>query len=252
MVMGRNQGIDNAVVFLKLLRPKGPWLLSAIIPDGEIETRTLTTVDEVRNFVATHNGVRNLYYAINPTRTPLNKKASKTDIAAIEYLPSDLDPEVNETAEAAKARYLAKLNALSPQPAAIIDSGNGLNLLLKLAEPIVLDAPVAVSKRGKQYMEFPDATAKLIAKAENGAKLLMEQLGSVAGTQNIDRILRLPGTADRKEAARGPDPMPSQADQVQWSHLQPGRFPASDDDAQDDQVRAREWPNQDHALETVA
>ena len=44
-------------------------------------------------FVAKHNGQRNLYYAVNPLRGPVTKKAAKTDVAAIEYLFADLDPQ---------------------------------------------------------------------------------------------------------------------------------------------------------------
>ena len=43
----------------------------------------------------------------------------------------------------------------------------------------------------------------------------MERLGSVAGTQNIDRILRLPGTTNlpnNKEAQGGPRRVPDQTD----------------------------------------
>ena len=79
----------------------------------------------------------------------MNKKAAKTDIARIEYLPADLDPKPDETPEAAKARYLAGLDALHPAPTAIIDSGNGLNVLLKLAEPIVLPEPVTAPQMAR-------------------------------------------------------------------------------------------------------
>jgi hypothetical protein len=37
----------------------------------------------------------------------MTKKASKKDIAAIEFLLADLDPEDNETTTDAKTRYVA-------------------------------------------------------------------------------------------------------------------------------------------------
>jgi hypothetical protein len=197
---------NEATEFLEMLRPGGPWVLTAIIPDGTTDTITAQTADEARAFVATYYGQRNLYYSVNPTRKPMNKKAAKTDIAAIEYLPLDLDPKSNETSEAAKARYLAEIENLKPLPTAIIDSGNGLNLLLKLAEPVILPEPVTVTKRGKKVKAFSQATEKQIADIEDRAKRLMEKLGSVAGTQNIDRILRLPGTINlpnKKKAGEG-------------------------------------------------
>ena len=51
-----------------------------------------------------------------------------------------------------------------------------------------LDPPVVME--GKKV--FPAA----VADAEARVKALMENLGSAAGTQNIDRILRLPGTTN--------------------------------------------------------
>ena len=58
----------------------------------------------------------------------------------------------------------------------------------------------------------------------------MEALGSVAGTQNIDRILRLPGTinlAECEEATRRTHCMSDQADQVQRRNVQAGGFPSA-------------------------
>ena len=186
---------NDAVEFLALLRPGGPWVLTAIVPDGKIETITAKTDDDVRTFVSKYDGIRNLYYSVNPTRKAMTSKAAKTDIAAIEYLLADLDPKQDETPEAAKARYLALLDELKPEPTAIIDSGNGIQVLLKLAEPIMLAEPViATNAKGKSEKVFPAETAALITDVENRVKTLMEALGSVAGTQNIDRILRLPGT----------------------------------------------------------
>jgi predicted P-loop ATPase len=204
----QTEAANAAVVFLKLLRPNGPWVLSAIVPDGAIETTTAKTPDDIRRFVRAHNGQRNIYYSVNPTRTGMTKKAAKLDIASIEYLLADLDPADAETPEAAKARYLAGLDALTPAPTGIIDSGNGIQVLLKLAEPIVLAEPESTTdKEGKEIKVYPEATAKQIADIEARVKLLMETLGSVAGTQNIDRILRVPGTVNlpnkkKREAGR--------------------------------------------------
>ena len=41
---------------------------------------------------------RNLYYSVNPTRVPTTKKASKTNIAAIEFALADCDPRDDEIA----------------------------------------------------------------------------------------------------------------------------------------------------------
>jgi hypothetical protein len=64
------------VGFLQQLRPGGPWVLTAILPDiipnePPIITITARTVAEVDAFVNKHNGRRNLYYSVNPTKTAM-------------------------------------------------------------------------------------------------------------------------------------------------------------------------------------
>jgi hypothetical protein len=95
---------SKPVEFLKWLRPKGPWLLTAIMPDGSVTAATVSTAKDVNGFVREHDGKRNIYYSVNPTRKAMNKKPAKTDIAAIEFLLSDLDPTDDETPADAKAR----------------------------------------------------------------------------------------------------------------------------------------------------
>ena len=138
------------------------------------------------NFVREHDGSHNIYYSVNPTRTELWKKAAKTDIARIEFALADLDPRKDETAEEAKDRYLAALEQTQPQPSAIIDSGNGLQVLWRLNQPIILGEPVDGEYSLEDQARIDDVEARIGA--------LIVRLGGTAGTQNIDRILRLPGT----------------------------------------------------------
>ena len=101
---------------------------------------------------------------------------------------ADLDPADGETPEAAKARYLGQLeNGFEPPPTWIVDSGGGIQAGWRMDEPIGL--------------EGADREA-LVAEAENRSKALMLRLGSEAGTQNIDRILRLPGTINIPNAKK--------------------------------------------------
>ena len=187
-------GEDIAVDFLQKLRPRGPWVLTAIKPDGPTKTVTARTADEVRSFVRAHNGKRNLYYSVNPTRGATAKKAAKTDIAAIEYALADLDPAEGESSTEARARYLTQLKNFQPQPTAIINSGNGIQALWRLKEPIVL-APPRPNAKGKA--DFSPEDGAIIADVEARIADVMVRLGAKPGTQNIDRILRLPGTINR-------------------------------------------------------
>jgi hypothetical protein len=70
-------------------------------------------------------------------------------------------------------------------------------VLCRLAEPIKLAEPVMVTNaKGETEKVFPPEAAAIIADVEALTAALMVRLGSVAGTQNIDRILRLPGTTN--------------------------------------------------------
>jgi P4 family phage/plasmid primase-like protien len=160
-----------AVELLQHIRPGGPWTLTAIIPDGSTETVTTKDTKDVKSFIDKYNGTRNLYYTINPLRRAMNTKPAKSDIAAVEYLQADLDPRDNETPEDAKARYLTAVTALGLEPFTNVDSGNGIQVLYKLDKPTT---------------DFAAAEARSLA--------LTLKLGGKSGTQNIDRLFRLPGT----------------------------------------------------------
>jgi hypothetical protein len=177
-------GIDNkpprgtkAISFLRRFRPQGPWVITAIIPDGTTRTRTFTDLEEARRFIAHKNDAEEgVYYTVNLTIDLMQSKPKKTDIAKIEYLHLDADPEPNETPEQFKTRLLPLLEQADPCPTFIIDSGNGLHGLWRLERPVKADSP------------------EIIADIEARNLALAEKFGVKAGTQNIDRILRVPGT----------------------------------------------------------
>jgi hypothetical protein len=203
-------GHSEAIEFLKKLRSP-PWILLAISPiettgSKIILTETVSTVEQANAFLTTHNGKRNLYYSVNPTFKAMNKKPKKVDISAIEYELADLDPLDHEEPEAAKVRYLRQLNnGFEPRPTAIVDSGNGIQLLWKLAQPMALGNGGGDS---------------IIADAEARSARLMVALGAKAGTQNIDRILRIPGTTNLPNAVKAKKGrQPCQARLLVWTDV---------------------------------
>ena len=167
--------ISEAVKFLQRLRPQGPWVLTAIVPDGATTTITARNENDVAAFITRYDGKRNLYYSVNPTRTEMNKKAKKTDIAAVEYALADLDPADGETSEAAKTRYLKQLNGGSfrPAPTTALDCGNGMQCLWRLKEQIVLGKPVNGKFAPEDKAKIDDVEARV--------KAVMMRLGSQAG-----------------------------------------------------------------------
>jgi hypothetical protein len=214
IILGLKQGqsIAEVVSFFTQLRSP-PWLLIAINPDEQSKDRikaiTAYGSAEIDTFVSKYNGVFNLYYSLNPTRTDMARKPTKADIAAIEYLQIDADPNDGETPEDAKKRYLDQFaNGFEPKPTALIDSGNGIQGLCKLVPRIEL--PPTIIKDGKPALS--DEAVKIIADAEARSETMMLRLGTKAGTQNIDRILRIPGTINLPTAAklkRGRVPCPT-------------------------------------------
>jgi hypothetical protein len=191
---GPQPNFDTALSFLQALRPNGPWTLTAIVPNGETFTDTVNNVDAARRWIAAHSAAgRNLYYALNPLRYPMSKKAAKQDVAAAEYLHADADPVGDETPAAAKARYRAALLSRTvPPPTFVVDSGNGLQMLWRL------EVPVDFVTLGINSGAWADA----LKDTEARNKALLAALGASFGTHNIDRVLRLPGTINLLNAKK--------------------------------------------------
>ena len=170
------------------------------MPDGLLTTRTFDTIEPALAWVHEHNVERrsNLHFTVNPLRGIITKKPKKTDIAAVAFVHGDLDPRDDEEPEAAKARYLAALSAIPPS-SAVIDSGNGIQTLTRLAEPITLGEPVT-KPDGK--VAFSQEDMAKIAEVEARSSAIMLAVGGEDGTQNIDRLLRLPGTINYPNAVK--------------------------------------------------
>lgn len=128
----------------------------------------------------------------------------------IKYSLADLDPNKNEKSEDAKARYLQQLEKFELKPTAIVDLGNGIQGLWKLTPRIELSCfPLVSNKDGNPTLSAE--AEKIIGDVEARIEAIMLRLGAKAGTQNIDRILRLPGTTNlpnktKREAGRVPCP----------------------------------------------
>ena len=140
---------------------------------------------DAASWVAAENaGGRNCYWTVNVTAAGLDRKPSKEDIAAARFAHADIDPPKG-SAGMDKGAALASLQALDLVPSFVIDSGNGLQPLWRLAYAPECD-PV-----------------------ENINRAIAEKLGA-DNCYNIDRLLRVPGTInwpDAKKRARGRVPV---------------------------------------------
>jgi hypothetical protein len=198
---------DQAVAFLAAWRPGGPWLLTAIDPDGgaPIETCEFTRAGSAQRWIDGRNGTRNIYFSPNRTRPGLARKARKEDIAAAEAAYVDIDPAKTADGERAleleQGDILDRLKGFALRPSAIVFSGGGLQGYWRYEAPV------------------PIGGSEDVARLEAVNRDLREALGGDA-THDVSRILRLPGTwnlPDRKKREAGR--VPTLAEVI---HFDPG------------------------------
>lgn len=170
---------NDALSFLKWLRPEGPWVVTSISPDKRgIHTKTFdaSTVDDLMAWLKQHNGVDNCYVMVNPARRHLDKKASKEDVEALAFLHVDCDPPKGADLQSSRAEILTRLTSFKPAPHAIIDSGGGYQAFWRLDAPVFVGGVVAMAEE----MEAYNQQLELVLKGDH--------------CFNIDRIMRIPGT----------------------------------------------------------
>ncbi|QVL46987.1 MAG: hypothetical protein KFB96_14695 [Thiocapsa sp.] len=162
---------------LEPIRPTGLQNLVAIVPDGALKSKTFglpDALDAATDWAFDQNTQgHNVYFTVNPVKTLVTKKPTKDDIAQAEYAHVDIDPDLSVGYADGRRRLLSetlpRLEAFTPPPSLIIDSGNGLGVFWRLASASH-EATEAINKQ-------------LIAKFSGDT-----------GTFNIDRLMRLPGT----------------------------------------------------------
>ena len=171
--------------FLRMLRPEGPWLLMAIHPEGKHgrPVKTFRDLSKAVKWAADLNATHSVYFHVNPVRGDVadNHKAKKIDIASVEYLHVDVDPRAGEDRITERQRILNKIRSYSLKPSAVLDSGNGYQCLWRL-------------NRGPETKL--DGTEERADKLGLYNKQLAQDLDGDC-TQDVSRILRLPGTVNR-------------------------------------------------------
>lgn len=181
---------QEAVKFLRLVYPDGPWCLTAISVDRKnIETQTFMPDQEqgLLNWLKKWNGKRNLYWHVNPPIKPLTKKAEREDIKEVCYLHVDVDPRAGESVEAEQLRILNLLRFPPegiPTPTFIIFSGGGFQGFWKLEEPIPINGDVVKAEAAKLF------------------NMQLEYRFGADNCHNIDRLMRLVGTVNIPDAKK--------------------------------------------------
>ena len=168
---------EAAIAFLELLRSGGPWVLTAITPDGPTTTtETFYKAEAAARWIERENASRNIYVMCAEATGALRTKAKKEHVARSRHLWADVDGDED---------LRGRLNGHVPPPTMIVASGGGLNVWWGLASPI-----------------------EDVAEIEARNRWLSENLGA-DHCWNADRILRVPGTinwpnAKKRRAGRGP------------------------------------------------
>ncbi|QDU67328.1 phage/plasmid primase, P4 family [Engelhardtia mirabilis] len=195
-----------SIEFLSKWMPRGPWVLTAIVPDKPKKGAATFTDTFGQHDVGSgrllawleEHGTkrqRNIYFTPNGCRKQtVKKKPTKADIAAMYVLHVDLDPsappeDVDKAAHngGERQRILALLQdppSGLPRPTCITDSGGGYQAFWRLKIPASLDG-----------------TDEAAAEAERYNRKLEELLGG-DHTHNVDRVMRLPGTINRPDAKK--------------------------------------------------
>jgi hypothetical protein len=186
--------VEHALSFLRNAVPGGPWLLVAIDPERKAAPSARTfdgavwAADSLREWLRVQNEhQRNVYWSVNPTRAPMDKKPTKNDVAAVRFLHVDVDHRAGEDFVPEHERILAllttKLPPGLPPPSIVVDSGGGFQAFWRLAEPVPLAGPEAVDTM------------------ERYNRRLATLLGG-DHCHNVDRVMRLPGTVNWPDARK--------------------------------------------------
>lgn len=187
--------MTDLATFLEHFRPGGHVTYVAIVPDGQTAARTFNGHDQsaAAQWLEARNRHAGCYFTVNPTPPDLDRKPTKGTITAVAGVWADIDPldGAGRSWTDERTRLLAladELAQLDLPPSLIVDSGNGIQPVWLLEDPI------------EATREYHDAAEALCIRVEAslGAK----------GTHNVDRLLRVPGTtnwpnAKKKKLGRG-------------------------------------------------
>lgn len=179
----RSPAATEAIQFLKMLDATGRHNLVAFDPAVDSGPPTAARSFEagdwsgIAEFVDRHSGTANLYLTANePVANAPQGKLRKEHIGRIRAVYADVDPADGVEMDQARATLTAqaeRLKAGAIPPTVVVDSGGGFQYLWLLKEKL--------------------DPAQFLSWAEGQGRALAHELGGDA-VQNIDRLLRLPGS----------------------------------------------------------
>ncbi len=165
------------------LIPMGQLTLATIDPmdkQSSVPCKTFVMPEQVAQaeaWVSAANAKgRNCYFHTNISNA-VNKRLSKHDVKSARFAWADIDPDIKQfgSYEQAKLYLKSLVPSLCEHASIIIDSGNGLQVLYRLAPTLDIS-----NQEAKERFEIVN---RAVAKRWNADS-----------TQDCSRILRLPGT----------------------------------------------------------
>ena len=173
--------------FLEWAQPGGPWVLVAIRTDKSgIETKTLTSVDDVVGWLGDVGPDSNIYWTVNSTLQEMESKPGRKDIKSLDFLHVDIDPRAGKDLDEERDLISQRLEGFQPQPSAVIFSGGGYQAFWRLQEPPRINGKEDAYEDAKRY------------------NMQLERLLGGDNCHNVDRIMRLPGRPTAQTRRRWP------------------------------------------------
>lgn len=189
--------IAEAIRSQQLIRPNGPWVLSA--KKGKTDpfrAKTFHPGDEDRMADWIHrNNVEercHIYFMLNTPTRDLDSKAKKADVHEMigghvdvdaKKVPAALtDAQKGEHYDREREAAAAKVSNYHPAPSLTIDSGGGAQGVWLFDEPLFIGGNIAAAEEAEAYNQ------QFIADLDGDASCF-----------NLDRVLRLPGTINWKD-----------------------------------------------------
>jgi hypothetical protein len=216
---GLQPDLGGALNFLRSHYEDLLWCLTAIIPDGKTDTVTLEAGQDqnARELIERwQKEGQNVYYHVNPPQKPISKKAGKGDIDLVTHLHIDLDArkDLDWSDERAVRVEFAALKKRITQcpipPTTVVCSGGGFQCSFKFRNPLQLPEPPKIKDPKTGRLVYDKGVADEAAKpVEDINRALATALGADAGTTDVSRLLRVPGTinfpnAKKRAAGRVP------------------------------------------------
>ena len=188
--MAVEPSVDTIRTFLTMLADDaGQIHLVVIDPEGgrPVEGRYFgwDAAPALAFAVARNEARRNVYWTVNEVRRGLHKKPTKADIIGGRFAHVDVDPP-KDGGSFDKARELTRLEAMPCRPSFVIDSGGGIQAFWRLS----------VEQANLPQLEIANRQIRDVCGGDN--------------CQNIDRIMRVPGTInwpDVRKRERGRVPV---------------------------------------------